>query len=143
MLPHHNATKATTFGAFFDVTSLYVGTMQRMMPIGNYEWNTAITLQQILDTSANAGVGLFVEVDHLNPVKLHDIHNGLPLAPQKRQIMPQWLSAYAKSFGLKPNKVLKLIETLFDKKLRLSLRKFELLCKAWICCGITASCERV
>ena len=115
-LPHHNPGKATTFRAFVDVTSLYAGTMQKMMPIGNYKWNTAITLQQILDTSADADVGFFVEVDLLYPKELHDIHNGLPLAPEKRQIMPQWLSAYAKSFSLKPNKVPKLIETLFDKK---------------------------
>ena len=116
LLPHHNPSKATTFGAFFDVTSLYAGTMQKMMPIGNYKWNTALTLQQILDTPADADVGFFVEVDLLYPKELHDTHNGLPLAPEKRQIMPQWLSAYAKSFGLKPNKVPKLIETLFDKK---------------------------
>ena len=113
------------------------------MPMGNYKWNTAITLQQILDTSADADVGFFVDVDRLYPKELHDNHNGLPLAPEKRQILPQWFSAYAKSFGLKPNKVPKLVESLFDKKLRLSLRKFEILCKAWISCGKTASCVRV
>ena len=115
LLPHHNLSKATTFGAFFDVTSLYSGTMQKMMPVCNYKWNTAKTLQQILDTSADADVGFFVEVDLLYPKDFHDIHNGLPLAPEKRQILPQWFSAYAKSFGLKSNKVPKLIETLFDK----------------------------
>ena len=116
LLPHHNPSKATTFGALFDVTSLYPGTMQKVMPMGNYKWNTAITLQQILDTSADADVGFFVEVDLLYPKELHDIHKGLPLAPEKRQILPQWFSPYAKSFGLKPNKVPKLVETLFDKE---------------------------
>ena len=43
--------KATTFGAFFDVTSLYAGTMQKMMPLGNYKWNTEITIDEILQTS--------------------------------------------------------------------------------------------
>ena len=38
------------------------------------------------------------------------------MAPEKRQILPQWFSADAKTFGLKPNKVPKLVETLFDKK---------------------------
>ena len=57
LLPHHNPSKATTFEAFFDVTSLYAGTMQNMMPMGKYKWNTAITLHQVLDTSADAEVG--------------------------------------------------------------------------------------
>ena len=96
--------------------SLYAGTMQKMMHISNYKRNTAITLQQILDTSAEADVGLFVKVDLLYSRELHDIHNGLPSALEKPRIMPQWLSAYAKSFGLKPNKVPKLVENLFDKK---------------------------
>ena len=29
LLPHHNPSKTTTFGAFFDVTSLYAGSMQK------------------------------------------------------------------------------------------------------------------
>ena len=29
LLPHHNPSKATTFGAFFDGTSLYAGTMHK------------------------------------------------------------------------------------------------------------------
>ena len=85
MLPHHNPRKATKFGAFFDVTSLYAGTMQKTMPIGNYKWNTAITLQRILETPADADVSFFVEVD-LYSKELHDIHNGLPLAPEKRNL---------------------------------------------------------
>ena len=62
--------------------------MQKIVPIGNYETNTAIRLQQILDTPADADVGFFVEVNILYPKELHDVHNGLPLAPEKRQIMP-------------------------------------------------------
>ena len=116
LLPEHDPNKATTFGAFFDVTSLYARTMQKMMPIGDYEWNTSITLQEVLATPADASVGFFVEVDLLYPKHLHDKHNGLPLAPEKRQILPAWLSVYARSFRIKPNKNEKLIETLFDRK---------------------------
>ena len=45
--PHLNSfdpNEKTTFGAFFDVTSLYAGTMQKIMRLGKYKWNSVITL---------------------------------------------------------------------------------------------------
>ena len=53
----------TTFGAFYDVTSLYAGTMQKMMPVDNYRCNTEITIEQILPTSDSSSVRYFVELD--------------------------------------------------------------------------------
>ena len=43
-------SQKTTFGAFYDVTSLNAGTMQKMMPRGNYRCNSEITVKQILET---------------------------------------------------------------------------------------------
>ena len=90
--------------------------MQKMMPLDNYKWNTEITIEQILQTSENSSVGYFVEVDLKYPQYLHDLHNGLPLAPEKLMIRSSWLSPFAKSFGIKPNKTPKVVETLLDKK---------------------------
>ena len=70
----------------------------------------------MLDTPTDSPLGYFVEVDFLYPKHLHDAHNGLPLAPEKKIIQQSWLSDYAESFGVKPSKTAKLIETLFDKK---------------------------
>ena len=56
-----------------------------------------------------------VEIDSHYPSFLHSSHNDLPLAPQKLQINPDWLSFYAFSFELKPSGPAKLVETLFDK----------------------------
>ena len=106
--PHLNnfdPSQKTTFGVFYDVTSLYAGTMQKMMPLGNYKWNTEVTIEQVLQTSENSNIGYFVEVDLKYPPHLHDLHNGLPLAPEKLIIRPSWLSPFAKSFGsLNPTK---------------------------------------
>ena len=33
-------SQRSVFWAFFDVTSLYAGTMQRPLPCGNYKWRT-------------------------------------------------------------------------------------------------------
>ena len=106
----------TTFGTFFDVTSLYAGTMQKMMPLGNYKWNSVISFDPILGTPEDSNLGYFVEVDLKYHQHLHHSHNGLPLAPEKLCIRSSWLSPFAKTFGLKSNKTPKLVETLFDKK---------------------------
>ena len=116
LLSSFSSSETTTFGAFFDETSLYAGTMQKLMPSGDYKWNTSITLQELLDTPTDSPLGYFVEVDFLYPKHLHDAHNGPPLAPEKKIIQHSSLSDYAESFGVKPRKTAKLIETLFDKK---------------------------
>lgn len=110
-------TKASVYGAFYDVTSLYAGTMQQTLPLDNYQWNETVTLQEILDTSDNSEVGFFVEVDITYPPSLHDAHNDLPLAPEKLTIHNDWLSPYAQSFKVKlpTDGRKKLVETLLDK----------------------------
>ena len=96
--------------------SLYVGKMQKMMPLGNYKWNSEISFGQTLGTPEDSNVGYFVEVGLKYPQHLHDSHNGLPLAPEKLCIRSSWLSFFLKIFGLNSNMTTKLVETLFDKK---------------------------
>ena len=81
-LYHFDPRQKRTFGAFHDVSSLYAGTMQGMMPLDNYKKNTEIIIEQILQTSENSSVGYLVDVDLKYPQYLHDLHNGLPLAPE-------------------------------------------------------------
>ena len=66
-LDNFNPEKDVTFGAFFDVTSLYAGTMQMGMPLGGYQWCLDITLNEILSTPKDSPVGYFVEVDLVYP----------------------------------------------------------------------------
>ena len=49
----------------------------------NYEWNETNILREILATSYDSVVGLFVEIDVTYPSSLQDSHNDLPLAHQK------------------------------------------------------------
>ena len=79
-------SKANVYGAFFDVTSLYAGTMQQTLPVDSFQWIETITLRGILATSDESVDGFFVEVDIAFPFFLHDSHNDLPLAPGKIMI---------------------------------------------------------
>ena len=115
-LENFNSKEQSTFGAFFDVTSLYAGTMQKEMPVGGYQWCTEVSLAQILATPSDSNFGYFVEVDLAYPPAIHDIHNDLPLAPENMKIATEWRSDYATSFGLNLGSTTgKLVETLLDK----------------------------
>ena len=117
-LDSFDVSQPSVYGAFFDVTSLYAGTMQQTLPLDSYSWNEIITLAEVLNTSDDSPVGYFVEVDLEYPIELHDSHNDLPLAPEKLSIQQSWLSPFAESFGVKiaSEAPKKLIETLFDKQ---------------------------
>ena len=110
-------SKANVYVAFFDVTSLYAGTMQQTLPPDTYKWNETIRLREVLATSDDSVVGFFEEVDITYPSSLHDSHNDLPLAPEKILIQKSWLSPYAQSFNVKlPSDVReKQVETFLDK----------------------------
>ena len=79
-------SQPSVFGALFDVTSLYAGTMQQLLPCGNYQWRNHLTFDDILHADCFGGVAYFVEIDFQYPSHLHDHHNNLPLAPKKLQI---------------------------------------------------------
>ena len=68
-------SQPSVFGAFFDVTSLYAGTMQQPLPVGNYKWREDLTLEDILQTDSFGPVGFFVGVDLEYPAHLHASHN--------------------------------------------------------------------
>ena len=89
---------------------------RNMMPRENYRWNSERTVKSFLETPESSNIGYFVETDLKYPQYIHDLHNGLSLAPEKRTIRSSWLSTFAQFFGIKPNKPPKFIETLLDKK---------------------------
>ena len=56
-------SQSSVFGAFFDVTSLYAGTMQQPLPCGNYKWLNDLSIDDILNADCFGAVGYLVEVD--------------------------------------------------------------------------------
>ena len=100
---------------------------KKKMPLGNYKWNSVITLNQSLGTLEDSNVGYCVEVDLNYPQPLHDSHNGLPFAPEKLCIRSPWLPSSGKTFRLMSNRTPKRVEMLFDKKICESLREPEVL----------------
>ena len=102
------------FGGFFDVTSLYGRTMQQLLSCGNHKWPNDLTIENILSADCFGGVGYFIKVDLEYFPHMREHHNDLELAYKKLQIKSEWLSDYAKSFGIPAPQVAKLVETLSD-----------------------------
>ena len=46
-MQNYKANEESVFGAFFDVTSLYAGTMEQPLPLGDYVWRSDLTLNDI------------------------------------------------------------------------------------------------
>ena len=116
-LDNFDPRQRTTLGAFYDVASLYAGTMQKLTLLDNYRGNTEVTMEQILQTSEKSNVWYFVEVNLKYPQYLHDLRKERPSTLEKFIIRSAWFSPFAKFFAIKPNKTPKLVETLLDKKI--------------------------
>ena len=56
-------SQSSVFGSFFDLRSLYAGTMQMRLPCGNYKWRNDLAIDDILNGDCFGCVGYFVEVD--------------------------------------------------------------------------------
>ena len=83
--------------------------MERVLP----------TEEEILEKEETVENGWILEVDLEYPQDLHEEHNRLPLASEKKQVKKEWMSDYQKSLikdlDLKPPKCNKLLLTLQDK----------------------------
>jgi len=93
-------TQGSKFIQYLYANNLYDWTMPQPLPLNNFEWMTENGLSNWRQFSDQEGKGGILEVDLEHPKELHDLHNDLPLAPERVVV----------------NKVVKLIPTLGDKK---------------------------
>ena len=129
-LSDYKSSEASVFGAFFDITSLYAGTMMKKLPIGSFQWDDTQTVDDIEHFDCDGEYAFFVEVDLEYPTDLLIDHQDLTLAPEKLVIESSWLSDYCSDLKSKRSaKVPKLVETVFDKKNYLSHQKSTILCE--------------
>ena len=104
-----------------DANNLYGGVKQLdKLPNADYILRSHITLSEILNTPDDAQGGYFVEVDLSYTTYLHDDQRDFRLAPTKDFVEDAWLSDYQielkEQHNLPTSKVMKLLQTLFDKE---------------------------
>ena len=118
-MKNYDPTKADKHIMYLDANNLYGWAMSQSLPTGNFKWENVnkINLEKYGENSER---GLILEVDLKYPTKLHDTHNGYPLAPERRLIQDSELSEYCtkikNEFDLPSDNAGKLVTTLCDKK---------------------------
>ncbi|XP_072018408.1 uncharacterized protein [Amphiura filiformis] len=90
----YDPSEPTKYLVYVDANNLYGWAMSQKLPVGGFEWMTSKELDNWRKIPCT------LEVDLEYPKELHDLHNELPLAPERLIV----------------NKVEKLIPNLNDKK---------------------------
>ena len=85
-MPGFDASKPESYILYIDANNLYGKAMSYALPVGGFEWRSDLTIDDVLKCDWSDSVGCFVEVDLSYPEHLHDLHNDLPLAPEKVEL---------------------------------------------------------
>jgi hypothetical protein len=93
---------------------LYGKAMMEALPMKEFEWINGQDINWLVqEDDQDWGYVVEVDLDYLQ--ELHDVHNGLPLAPEKMKITRDMLSFYQKEFSPAVD-VEKLVSNLMPKK---------------------------
>lgn len=122
----YDVNKPTVIDAYWDKNNLYGEAMAEPLPYAEYKCvedkdlsDVDAIAQEMLDTSNDARVGYFLEVDLEYPVELHDKHNDLPFCPEHICIGDLIKNSNHPLDHMRINsssKDKKLVLTLYDKK---------------------------
>ena len=120
-LPGYDKTQLSKHIIYLDANNLYGWAISKPLPIRNFRWsNKLFGEEDIRAPGPNAKKGYILEVDLEYPQELHESHNAIPLAPERKQVQREWFSPYQnrlmEKLGHKPPRVQKLLLTLHDKK---------------------------
>ena len=113
----YDKSKNNSYIMYLDANNLYGWAMVQHLPTGGFEWVEDVSIDELLSRKLDAEKGYICEVDITYPEHLHDTHNDYPLAPEKLEVRPEWLSEYQKNvLGKSSLKVKKLVPNLRNKE---------------------------
>jgi hypothetical protein len=89
----YDDTMPASYCVYLDANNLYGWAMSQSMPYSNLHWlsEEEISRLDVLAIADDSEEGFILEVDLHYPSDLHDLHNDLPLAPERRRVCPsEW-----------------------------------------------------
>ena len=82
----YDKNKESSYLKYWDVNNLYGWAMSQKLPVDKFEWiedTSPFNEDFIKNYNEESDEGYFVEVDIQYPEKLHELHNELPLLPER------------------------------------------------------------
>ena len=113
-----DSSEKSKFIIYLNANNLYGWTMSQYLPYGGFTWLSQKEIDKfdVNSIGENSSDGYILEVDLEYPNKLHDFHNGYPLAPEKLEIsddmLPKFCIDIAKKYGIKVGDVKELVPSL-------------------------------
>ena len=88
----YDPKKTSTFISYLDMNNLYGWTMSKYLPYEGFKWLKKIDKLDVMSVSERSPIGYLLEADLECPDKLHELHNGYPLAPENLGVASDMLS---------------------------------------------------
>ena len=116
----YDPEKETSYIMYEDENNEYGWAMCQPMPVGDFKRvRTMPTEKEIMSWLPGRKIGFILEVDLKYPEELHELHNGYPLAPERRNVPHERYSPYqkkqAQDLNLTEDKTEKLLLILNNK----------------------------
>lgn len=99
-----NPSNPSSYIMYLDATNLYGAAMSEYLPQSDFQWVENVENFDLASIPDNNSIGYVLEVDLEYPSELHNLHNDLPLCPEKMKS------------PIRITDVEKLIPNLYDKK---------------------------
>ena len=90
----YDPEKPSTFITYLDKNNLYGWAISKYLPYGEFNWVKNVDGFDVMSVSEKSDTGYLLEVDLEYPDELHELQNDYPLAPEKRAVSNDMLSAY-------------------------------------------------
>ena len=123
--PDYDPNKPEVYIKYLDMNNLYGHAMSEYLPYGGFKWVKVNneSVNRVLNKSDNILHGYILEVDLDYPENLHDIHNDLPMPPEKIKVIEEMLSPtqleIKNNYGIKVCKINKLVPIYTQKRIML------------------------
>ena len=105
---NYDPTKPSKYISHLDMNNVYGWAMRAYLPYGGFKLLENVDNFDVNSIREKSPIGYILEVDLKYPDKLHVLHNGYPLAPEKLAIPYEMLSYYCKEiadqYGIKVEK---------------------------------------
>jgi hypothetical protein len=95
-MKNYDPQQPSSFIRYLDMNNLYGWSMSQRLPLNNFRWatNDEITSFDVTTLPDDGDQGAILEVDVSYPDELHDLHNDLPLLPERVRVNAKDKSAY-------------------------------------------------